>query len=217
MACNSENNSSDHNLIKGKGVDTNLQCPSLPIYLPKLPSIEPNPLCPALPVFNLETFLNSGGDSTPDITNLCAALSSCLREAGALVVRDPRVDHSENERFLSLMERYFSQNEEAKRPDVHPELAYQVGATPEGTEKPRCLRDKAIREQAERLPPEHRPSLPNSADVKWRFFWRIGERPTHTRFKELNAAPVVPAAFPEWGTVMTSWGTKMLTTVHTVS
>jgi hypothetical protein len=28
---------------------------------------------------------------------------------------------------------------------------------------------------------------PPSKDVKWRFFWRIGERPAETAFEELNA------------------------------
>ena len=218
MSSKVENNLSDRNGIEGKRVERNLQCPSPVNHFSDMPGIEPNPLCPALPVFNLETFLNSQGSSTnPNFDNLCAALSSCLRESGALVVRDPRVDHSENARFLSLMERYFSQSTEAKMNDVRPKLAYQIGATPELTEKPRCLRDKKIVEQAERLPLEHRPTIPNQADVKWRFFWRVGDRPTHTRFKELNAEPVIPAGFPEWEEIMTSWGTKMLTTVHTVS
>ena len=181
-----------------------------------LKGVEANPHCPALPVFDLDVFLNGSTDDQ-DIVNLCTALASCLRSSGALVVRDPRVNHSSNERFLSLMERYFSQTTEAKMQDVHPELAYQVGATPEGTEKPRCLRDQSILDQASKLPIEDRPAIPQAADVKWRFFWRVGERPTHTRFKELNAKPVVPAAFPEWDDVMNSWGSKMLGAVNTVS
>lgn len=97
------------------------------------------------------------------------------------------------------------------------QLAYQVGTTPEGTETPRCLRDKRILDQASKLAPENRPTSPQTADVKWRFLWRVGPRPTHTRFEELNAEPVVPAAFPEWEMVMNSWGSKMLGAVHTVS
>lgn len=43
---------------------------------------------------------------------------------------------------------------------------------------------------------EHRATLPRGPDPKWRFFWRVGERPQpeNTRFPELNAAPVVPKA-----------------------
>ena len=39
------------------------------------------------------------------------------------------------------MEAYFSQSNEAKMPDTRPELAYQVGTTPEMVEVPRCMSD----------------------------------------------------------------------------
>jgi isopenicillin N synthase-like dioxygenase len=92
------------------------------------------------------------------------------------------------------------------------------GATPEMVEKPRCLRDQSILDQAAKMPLEDRPNVPQQADVKWRFFTRIGERPKMTRFKELNADPVVPAAFAgEWENLTTSWGSKLIATVHTVA
>lgn len=53
--------------------------------------------------------------------------------------------------------------------------------------------------------------------MKWRFFWRVGSRPLETRFKELNADPVIPAGFPEWEDVMNTWGNKMLAAVSTVA
>lgn len=58
--------------------------------------------------------------------------------------------------------------------------------------------------------------MPTGADCKWRFMWRIGPRPdpSATDYPELNAAPVVPAAFPEWPTVMNGWGNKMLAAVE---
>lgn len=39
----------------------------------------------------------------------------------------------------------------------------------------------------------------NSADAKWRFMWRVGPRPAHTAFPELNAEPVVPKVRRRWG------------------
>lgn len=54
------------------------------------------------------------------------------------------------------------------------------------------------------------PTLPDGADVKWRFFWRLGPRPPSTRFPELNAAPVVPAGIPGWAERMDAWGAKLL-------
>ncbi len=88
------------------------------------PGMEPNPLCPALPVFDLAPFLSA--PDSPEAARLCAALAACLRACSALVVRDPRVDNADNEAFLSLMERYFSQPPEAKLADVRANLAYQA-------------------------------------------------------------------------------------------
>jgi len=53
-----------------------------------------------------------------------------------------------------------------------------VGATPEGVEKPRCLRDAKLRELAAGMPPEHAPTIPTGADVKvsvagWQVGWRM--------------------------------------------
>ena len=94
----------------------------------KIKGVEANPHCPALPVFNLESYLNSDSDNTDeDVAQLCLALAASLCQSGALVVRDFRVDTSQNELFLDLLERYFSQSTEAKMHDVRPELAYQVG------------------------------------------------------------------------------------------
>lgn len=92
--------------------------------------------------------------------------------------------------------------------------SYQVGATPAFTELPRdhCSRMRAFKEADKPLslcPPEK--------DCKWRFFWRIGERPATTGFGELNAEPVVPSAFPEWTSVMNTWGEKLLTCVTNVA
>lgn len=45
-----------------------------------------------------------------------------------------RVNEADNSSFLDLMESYFSQKREDLMKDVHPELSYQVGATPDFTE-----------------------------------------------------------------------------------
>ncbi|EFN59425.1 hypothetical protein CHLNCDRAFT_19374 [Chlorella variabilis] len=179
--------------------------------------MEPNPLCAQLPVFDLAVFLGAADKGAPEVQRLCAALAACLQQSSALVVRDPRVDTADNDAFLSLLERYFSQPLEVKMADVRPELAYQVGATPEGVEKPRCLRDASIMAHAASLAPEDRPTLPSEADPKWRFFHRLGDRPAATQYPELNAEPVLPAAFPEWRQVMDGWGGKLLGAVATVA
>ena len=60
------------------------------------------------------------------------------------------------------------------------------------------------------LPSTHAPSLLRNLPTRAGFFWRVGEPPAATAFPLLNAAPVVPPAFPQWGSVMDSWGSKLL-------
>lgn len=56
----------------------------------------------------------------------CAAVAACLRETGALVIRDPRCSTADNDRFLDMMECYFGQSADSKRKQERPELHYQV-------------------------------------------------------------------------------------------
>ncbi|DBB09053.1 TPA: hypothetical protein ACH3X3_007676 [Trebouxia sp. C0006] len=155
--------------------------------------------------------------SSDRVQQLCRAVANCLRETGCLVVRDPRVKAEDNKAFLDMMERYFAQSTAAKLKDTRPELHFQVGATPEGTETPKCTVDPTSIAAIASQPEEHRARTPKGADPKWRYMWRIGERPAQTQYTELNAEPVVPADFPEWAEVMTTWGDKMLAAVHTVA
>lgn len=100
--------------------------------------------------------------------------------------------------------------------DARPHLSYQVGSTPEGTERPRVLHDATLLRDIQNLPDDAKPLLPTGADCKWRFMWRVGPRPTPgtTQYPELNAAPVIPAAFPEWQAILDGWGHKMLAAVQ---
>lgn len=85
-------------------------------------------------------------------------------------------------------------------------------------EEPACLRSPGAKAAADALPPAVRPTWPAGADPKWRFFWRVGPRPVDTEFPELNAAPVVPAAFADtWADVLDAWGAKMVAALDTVA
>lgn len=147
-----------------------------------------------------------------DDVESCKRIASSLREFGAVLVRDPRVGAGDSARFLDMMERYFARPREEKLKDARPELFYQVGATPNGVERPRD--NSRI---ADTLGPSDRPVSNPSArlkDPKWRFFWRCGERPATTNFPELNAPQVVPDAFKdEWAQTMDNWGGKLVNTV----
>jgi len=149
--------------------------------------------------------------------NSAAALADCkkcaevLRSTSCLIVRDPRVNEQENATFLDMMERYYNQPVELKMKDVHPEISYQLGATPAFVEEPR---DHLT--EINQLSPDNSAHVPKGADPKWRYFWRIGERPNDTKYPELNAPPVIPSNFPEWSSVMDKWGTLMLQSINTV-
>lgn len=65
--------------------------------------------------------------------------------------------------------------------------------TPEGTEMPRCIVDPSSAASISQQVSEHRATLPTGPDPKWRFFWRVGDRPQLTEYPELNADPVIPA------------------------
>lgn len=68
-----------------------------------------------------------------------------------------------------------------------------MGATPAGVEVPRAAHDAACQERIRQQAPGHRATAPVGADPKWRFMWRLGDRPAQTQFAELNAEPVIPA------------------------
>lgn len=161
------------------------------------------------PTVNLQSFID-GKDSATE----CATIAKLLHEYGFLIVEDPRVPMKNNEVFIDMMEQYYGQEEEKKTADIRKELHYQVGITPTRTERARdhCTRVSTLGQTEKPLtvcPPE--------LDNKLRFFWRIGGRPEVTEFKQLNAEPVIPAAFPQWTEVMDSWGSLILGTVDTVS
>lgn len=87
----------------------------------------------------------------------------------------------ENEAYIDLMEEYFAQTGAAfykgeKIDDIKKEHFYQVGATPEFIEMARCHKEKLSQLN---LSPENTPVSPLEPvyDAKWRFFWKIGERP----------------------------------------
>jgi isopenicillin N synthase-like dioxygenase len=67
------------------------------------------------------------------------------------------------------------------------------------------------------MEPENRPFDFTKPDPKWRYFWRMGVPPVETKFKQLNADPVIPAKFPQWEKQMNHWGGKLLDSVTVVA
>ena len=88
-----------------------------------------------------------------------------------------------------------------------------MGATPEYIEKARDHSEKlALLNLAE----EDKPVSPLEPvfDAKWRFMWKIGERPEGASD---DFPQVTPAQFPEWETKMNKWGSKLHSAIFTVA
>lgn len=182
-----------------------------------------------LPVIDLEPYLRCSGrlakpgdDAVASFPShqeklLCQKVAASFRDMGALIIRDPRCLAHDNDRFLDMMEEFFEKSDEFKRKQERPFLHYQVGVTPGGVEVPRSAFDQEMCRKASLLAEDSRPLIPTGPDRKWRYMWRIGPRPAHTRFKELNAERVIPEGFPEWVDVMNGWGSKMIAAVEVVA
>lgn len=170
-------------------------------------------------MIDLTPFVNKSGkfELDPQLKSVCSEVSRTLRETGALLVKDPRCTAEDNDRFINMMENYFEKPDEFKRQQERAHLHYQVGVTPEGVEVPRSLVDEEMQEKLRAMPKECQPSTPTGPDPKWRYMWRVGPRPSNTRFQELNAEPVIPDGFPEWKETMDSWGYKMISAIEAVA
>jgi isopenicillin N synthase-like dioxygenase len=163
------------------------------------------------PIIELKHFLDKDAEKSKDD---CKTIARLLHHYGFLIIRDPRVPERENETFIDMMEQYYEQPEEVKAEDVRKDVFYQVGITPTRTEKARdhCHKVKLLAEEE-----QPQTECPPELDNKLRFFWRMGDIPPQTEFKQLNAPPVIPKAFPQWQTVMNTWGNNMINAVYTVA
>ena len=160
------------------------------------------------PIIDMQAFFDKEGN--PNWEKECQKVAYSFHKFGICIVRDPRVNHQDNDSYIDMVERYFeSVSAEyyagGDLADVRPELSYQTGITPESMEK---ARDHQV--LADSLAEEDKPltMYPQDFDAKWRFFWPIGERPIEIQ----NDMPkVIPEAFAdEWETSMNSWGTHMI-------
>lgn len=162
-----------------------------------------------LPVIDLNVFFDK---SSGNYELECSKAADALHKYGCLIVKDSRVTETDNNIFLDMMEKYFENSDGIT--DARKEYSYQIGVTPEFIEKPRdhCTTLGSLGPDNQPLSP-----CPPEFDPKWRFFWRIGDLPKETKFPQLNADAVIPHGFPQWKTVMDTWGTKMIESLFTLA
>lgn len=164
-----------------------------------------------IPVIDLEPYMNSS-----DISS-CKDVAESFHKYGICIIKDPRVNMEDNNEYIDLMEKYFDtvsgpyyQDKTLK--EAKPEYHYLVGATPENQEKAR-KHEKKIRTLTE----ENLPMSPVDPvyDAKWRYSWKIGERPDAAMD---NFPQVIPADnFEAWEEKMDKWGNKLHDAVYTVA
>lgn len=109
----------------------------------------------SVPVIQLAGWL-AGTLGDAEKAELAATVADSFVRYGVLVVRDPRVSEDDNNRFTDLMEQYYDQPDEVKARDARPDLHYQVGATPEATEVPRCRFDPRCEDIFKSQTPENK-------------------------------------------------------------
>jgi len=167
----------------------------------------------SVPLINTSEFLNR----TPNLKEECQKAADAFHKYGCLIIRDPRVNESHNSEFVDLMEKYFhtrGQQFYNKQPveDIFPELGYQTGATPEFIEKARNHCDLMKQFKGEDKPMSECPPV---YDAKWRFFWRIGDKPLGDRM--IDPPKTIPKDFANWEPTMDRWGHLMLNSCLTVA
>ncbi|TQW01274.1 hypothetical protein V2A60_002282 [Cordyceps javanica] len=181
-----------------------------------------SPISMDLPIVDMDVYL-SHDPSSAEAAAECARAADALIRYGALVLRDSRVAARDNDDFLDLLEDYFAQPETALRRDERPALGYQVGATLENTERPKCAVDEPCLDVIARLAPDQRPLdvAAHQPDPKCRFFWRMAdEAPYQTAFPAAaapNVLPDDPALRARWAPTMDRWGNCMKSAVSTLS
>ena len=85
-----------------------------------------------VPIIDVNAFLTESPSAKSD----CKQVAEALHKYGCLVIKDPRVNQAQNDKFLDTLEKYFetrSKDYYANKPtkDIYPDYDFQVGATPE--------------------------------------------------------------------------------------
>lgn len=167
-----------------------------------------------LPVVDAALLLSK----SPKMVDECRKAVDCMHKTGVMVLRDSRVDDSENEEFLDMMERYYEMSSQkyyrdGSLPDSRPSAGYNVGILPELKERARP-HDKTIEDHFRDTPPVT--PQPPPKDKKWRFMWRVGSQAEMTG-NNILAENVVPEGMPGFANKMDSFGSILRESCYTAS
>ena len=131
-----------------------------------------------VPVIDIEKYMGKD-ENSDEVKSLCKQVAESLHKYGILIIKDPRAKQEDNDEYIDLMEKYFDSRGKIlysgeQLEDAKPEYHYQVGVCPEILEMARCHK-----ERIQKYTEENKPISPLEPvfDAKWRFMWKIGERP----------------------------------------
>ena len=131
-----------------------------------------------VPCIDLTKYMGQDQNSE-EVQSLCKQVAESFHKYGILIIKDPRAVEEDNNEYIDLMEKYFESRGNIlysgeQLDDAKPEYHYQVGVCPENQE---IARDHAKRMAV--YTEENKPVSPVVPvyDAKWRFMWKIGERP----------------------------------------
>ena len=168
-----------------------------------------------LPVIEIEKYMGQTTDEN-EKQELCKLVAECFHKYGILIIKDPRAQQKDNAEYIDLMEKYFESRGDMLKnglelEDEKPEYHYQVGVCPKNNEIAR-KHSKKMREYTT----ENKPVSPMDPvfDCKWRYMWKIGDRPAEAND---NFPQVIPRDFPDWEEKLDNWGGKLLNAVYTVA
>ena len=92
------------------------------------------------PVIDMQAFFDRDKNTNWEME--CKKVAYSFHKFGICVIRDPRVNHVDNDTYIDMVENYFEDvgqkfynGEELV--DCKPELSFQTGVTPESVEKAR--------------------------------------------------------------------------------
>jgi hypothetical protein len=128
---------------------------------------------------------------TPEVQDLCKQVADSLHKYGILIVKDPRAQQQHNSDYIDLMEQYFCSRGKKlyageELDEAKPQCHYQVGVCPKELEIARNHSERMMK-----LDEANKPMSPLEPvyDAKWRFMWKIGQRPE-------NASDDFPQVIP---------------------